>query len=305
MPLISPIWCSCQSNQTKMFQARVVKMSLLALLIPLTCLGVVTVACTTNIDTNGTQHIPYRVVVRNHCVPRDGKTYLHFLAPSGSVQPARQNTVPMEFSADNKTQELTFAMATDQTSEFNFMFSKNVTRSTWRLWWDTVEDNKGSRNQTLLEGTCETDWTDQTGNTLNCWINGSNVDGLTNSFRVDFTNNAFPPIVVRPPSGWQCPERNKPPRNMENLLSFLPQGQACVSNCSLLNTDQACCRNAYNTSETCGENSSPAIKIAAQEAYSFAYDDETPYYNGVSTVMPLRAHKFALGATICEVSLCY
>lgn len=288
-----------------MFQARVVKTSLLALLIPLTHLGVITVACTTNITTKNNQNIPYRIVVRNYCEPRDRQTYLHFSVPLGRVQPAQQNAVSMEFFPDNRTQKLTSFMATDQTSEFNFIFPENVTSSSWRLWWDAVEDNNGSRNQTLLEGTCETDWSDQTGNTLKCWINGSNVDGLTNSFRVDFSNDTFPPIVVRPPKGWQCPERNRPLRNLENSLSFLPQGQACVSNCSLLGTDEACCRNANSTRKTCSEDSSPAIKIAAQEAYSFAYDDDTPHFNGISIVTPLRAHNFASGATICEVSLCY
>jgi ribosomal protein S16 len=281
-------------------------MSLLALLIPWTYFGVATVACTTNVITNQTQQASYHVVVRNYCAPRDGRTYLHFLAPLGTVQPAQQDVLPIEFTADGKTQKLTSTMATDQTSEFNFMFSNdNMTQSTWRLWWDAEEGNHGARNQTLLEVTCKIELTDPTGRTIKCWINGSNVDGLSNSFRVDFSNDTFPPIVVQPPQEWQCPEQNKPPENVVNTLSFLPQGQACISNCSILQTDETCCRNAHNTSATCGGDSSPAIKFAAQEAYSFAYDDETPYFNGVSTVRPLRAHNFATGATICEVSLCY
>jgi len=288
-----------------MLQLRTVKMLLLTLLIPLTHMGVATVACTTNIFANETQHVPYHIVVRNYCEPRNGQTYLHFHATSGTVQPAQQNVAPIKYSADGTTQELTLAMATDQASKFNFMFPENATKSTWRIWWDTIEDNSGSRSQTLLEGTCEADRTDQTGKTLNCWINGSNVDGLSSSVRVDFTNDTFPPIIVKPPNGWQCPERNRPPANVESALSFLPQGQACVSNCSLLDTNQTCCRGPYDTPETCGGDPSPAIKIAAQEAYSFAYDDDTPYFNGVSTVRPLRAHNFATGATICEVSLCY
>lgn len=277
-------------------------MPLLAYLILLTYLGITTVACTTDIITNGTQHITYRIVFRNDCKPDKGQTYLHFLAGAGKVLPAQQENSPLEYSADGEFQKLTFPMVTSQTSEFNFMF-ENAANSSWTLWWDSVEDNSGPKNQTLLEGTCELELTDRTGKTLKCWINVSNVDGLTSGLRVDFSGDAFPPITVQPPRDWQCPERNKPSEEFENDKSFLPQGQACVSNCSLLDTDETCCRNASSTRETCSD-SSPAIKYAAQEAYSFAYDDMTPFFNGKSMVMPLRAHNFASGTTICQVTLC-
>lgn len=54
---------------------------------------------------------------------------------------------------------------------------------------------------------------------------------------------------------------------------------ACMSACARFNTDQYCCRGAYNTAPTCPPFSySLAVKAACPDAYSYAYDDDTSTY---------------------------
>ena len=51
---------------------------------------------------------------------------------------------------------------------------------------------------------------------------------------------------------------------------------ACKSACVAFNTDQYCCRGAYNTSATCPPSQySKFFKQQCPDAYSYAYDDNT------------------------------
>lgn len=65
----------------------------------------------------------------------------------------------------------------------------------------------------------------------------------------------------------QCPK----------VLQVTASGQGvvgCKSACNAFNTDQYCCRGAYNTSKTCKPSSySEIFKKACPQAYSYAYDD--------------------------------
>jgi chitodextrinase len=59
---------------------------------------------------------------------------------------------------------------------------------------------------------------------------------------------------------------------------------ACNSACGAFNTDQYCCRGAYNTPATCNPNNWPTnyaayFKTACPHAYSYAYDDPTSTFN--------------------------
>ncbi|EOA40300.1 hypothetical protein CARUB_v10009026mg [Capsella rubella] len=67
--------------------------------------------------------------------------------------------------------------------------------------------------------------------------------------------------------------------NCPNELKVMgPQNNvvACKSACAVFNTDQYCCRGAFNTPETCPPtNYSRIFKEACPIAYSYAYDDQT------------------------------
>jgi hypothetical protein len=293
----------------KMHQQWMVKTSLMALLASWTPVSAYIGTNTTSVIKNQTHIKPYRVSFTNKCNSPHEHTYLHFLSPFGSIHPKQGEPNAIRPHVGMTGMPLAFAMASNETRDLDFVMS-NLNRSaqsTWRLWWDAAKDSAGSRNQTLLEVTCEIEIANLADNRSRCWVNVSNVDGLTSSLRVKFLDDRFPSITVRPPKDWQCPKQNRYPQptDTHNIMSFLPPNQACVSNCSLLNTDEACCRNANNTRETCSRDSSPAIKAAAQEAYSFAYDDNTPYFKDNVTVMPLRAHDFVSGTKIFHVTLCY
>lgn len=59
-------------------------------------------------------------------------------------------------------------MAVNEIIEISFTIPRNTTQSTWRLWWDAVQDNHASRNQTLLEVTCLNVSTDEESDVLEC-----------------------------------------------------------------------------------------------------------------------------------------
>ncbi|KAF2221243.1 hypothetical protein BDZ85DRAFT_266503 [Elsinoe ampelina] len=59
--------------------------------------------------------------------------------------------------------------------------------------------------------------------------------------------------------------------------AFVGPEQSCLSNCTLLGTDEACCRGMFNDPTRCPA-SSPALKQACPRAYSYAYDDFAATY---------------------------
>lgn len=292
-----------------MYRSSTVKTTLIALLCPWIRASAILYPKGAYLANNQTELGTYSIAVVNNCKSPDDQTYLHFFSPFGSIYSTQRESEAPRKHTDGSNTTVTFAMARDETMTFDFVLSnlQQKAQSSWRLWWDAAEGSKGSRNQTLLEVTCEANMADLADNISRCWIDVSNVDGLTNSLQVDFFEAEFPSITARPPKDWRCPEPNRYPvsQHSHDVFSFLAPNQACVSNCSLLNTDEACCRNAHNARETCSKDPSPGIKEAAQEAYSFAYDDHTPFKKGDLTVTPIRKHNFPSGTNIFHATLCF
>lgn len=76
----------------------------------------------------------------------------------------------------------------------------------------------------------------------------------------------------------QCPPQNLWYLNGESpsQLSKVDASQivGCKSNCSVLNTDEACCKGNYSQPSVCNTDSNPALAQACPEAYSYAYSDQ-------------------------------
>ena len=109
------------------------------------------------------------------------------------------------------------------------------------------------------------------------------VDGHTQPLEVQFPNSkcetrscsVSPGLEMLNNSTYSCP--------MENIwyLGGFPPGSAnasqiagCKSNCSILDTDVACCKGEFNLPSTCKTDSSPALAEACPSAYSYAYSDQ-------------------------------
>jgi hypothetical protein len=103
----------------------------------------------------------------------------------------------------------------------------------------------------------------------------------------DFPLSIVPsPATTVPGNPYQCGS----PTCTSDLLATCPgplqkknaSGKviACMSACEAFNTDQYCCRGAYNTPQTCKSSTWPVnypafFKAACPTAYSYAYDDTT------------------------------
>lgn len=251
--------------------------------------------------THGEDNPMYSISIENKCGAESSPTNMHFMVVNEDKRMAYNNGSNLTASI---TDHVATTMAADTIQEFGFRFARSATRleSTWRLWWDT-ENVEFSRNQTLVEVHCSIQQLKSS--TQVCNIDVSNVDGLTSSVKVEFQDTSFPHITLEPPADWQCPEANRiglagaagVPTN------FLPEGQACLSNCSLLHTDATCCPPPY-TPENC-TNANPALVVAGPEAYTFAYDDESVRCNDNLCVMPLRAHSFLQNSRIMHITTCF
>jgi hypothetical protein len=243
----------------------------------------------------------YIVSIENKCGTESSPTNMHFMVVNEEKRMAYNN-------GSNRTASITdhvaTTMAVNTSKEFEFRFGQSATHkeSTWRLWWDT-ESIGFSRNQTLVEVHCSIQ--QLTSGMQDCNIDVSNVDGLTSSVKVEFQNTSFPPITLDPPADWQCPEKNRiGPSGIGGVpTNFLPEGQACLSNCSLLHTNATCCPPPY-TPENC-TNANPDLVIAGPEAYTFAYDDKSLRCNDEICVMPLRAHSFRQNSRIMHITTCF
>jgi hypothetical protein len=97
------------------------------------------------------------------------------------------------------------------------------------------------------------------------------------------------PATTVPGNPYQCGN----PRCTSDLLATCPAALqkkngagrvvACMSACEAFNTDQYCCRGAFNTPATCKSSTWPVnypafFKAACPTAYSYAYDDNSSTY---------------------------
>jgi hypothetical protein len=110
------------------------------------------------------------------------------------------------------------------------------------------------------------------------------VDGHTQPLEVQFpesancdTRSCFAPPELGMVNNftYKCPIENT------WYLGGFPSGSAnasqvagCKSNCSILDTDAACCKGDFNLPSTCNLDSSPALAEACPRAYSYAYSDQ-------------------------------
>lgn len=76
---------------------------------------------------------------------------------------------------------------------------------------------------------------------------------------------------------YMCPPANVRLINDESLppssLLKLPHFAGCLSNCSLLGTDAACCKGNYSSLSVCSLDPNPALAQACPEAYSYAFSN--------------------------------
>lgn len=83
------------------------------------------------------------------------------------------------------------------------------------------------------------------------------------------------PILCSPPARWSCPTPNK--ASESSRVSTMLHAETCLSNCTLLDSDEACCRGLFDEPGIC-RNHSPALKVACPQSYSYAYDDHTSMF---------------------------
>ena len=244
----------------------------------------------------------YSVLVENRCVLNGSATNMHFMVVNEEKRKAYNDGTNLTASI---TDHFLTAMAPGESQVFEFPFARTDLglESSWRLWWDT-DFVEFSRNQTLVELHCLV--SDVESDLQRCNIDVSNVDGLTSTVQVKFPSNPFPPITLEPPSSWECPEPNRIGRMKSQGVPkyYLPEQQACLSNCSLLRTDSTCCPTPPYTSENC-TNANPAFLVAAPETYTFAYDDQSVRCNGQFCDKPLRAYDFRQNSQIMHITTCF
>lgn len=251
--------------------------------------------------THGENPPTYSVLIENKCATESSQTNMHFMVVNEDKRMAYNNGSNLTASI---TDHVVTAMAVNTTQEFGFRFARSATQleSGWRLWWDN--ENVGfSRNQTLVEVHCSIQQLNT--NKQDCNIDVSNVDGLTSSVKVQFQDTSFPDIILDPPVDWKCPKANRigTAGTARVPTNFLPEEQACLSNCSLLHTDATCCPPPY-TAENC-TNANPALVVAGPQAYTCAYDDQSLRCDDKVCVMPLRAHSFWQNSRIMHITTCF
>lgn len=159
------------------------------------------------------------------------------------------------------------------------------------------------RNNTMVEAHCYTDHA--ASSTQQCCMDVSILDGLTSSVKVDFLATNYTGITLDPPKDWQCPERNRLSAINETTIptTFLPEWQACVSNCLLLNTPAVCCPPPCTAADC--SNANPALVVAGPEAYTNAYDDDNVRCTQNGCLRPLRSHTFRRSSRIMHITTCY
>jgi len=221
---------------------------------------------TPDYTTNATESPPgYRVTFSHNC-PATSKVFPHFIVTNGSAC-STQNVFDQPSSQG-------------EVREYMLKFGPEG-QSTWTFYIDDQANSTGPRARSLVEATCEL-------NSSRCYMDISNIEAVSNGFEVTInaetcstigpTTKVRPncaPLSCRVPPGWQCPIANRfdqgPSKNYP--LTYLDPLQSCVSNCTLYGSDEACCKNANSTEQTC-TNQNPALRDMCEDAYSYAYDDK-------------------------------
>ena len=74
----------------------------------------------------------------------------------------------------------------------------------------------------------------------------------------------------------QCPSKNlvffNSTSDPSNTIANVQQVIGCKSDCSVFETDEACCMGQFDTSAAC-PSTNPWFKSACPNAYSYAFDD--------------------------------
>lgn len=249
----------------------------------------------------------YYVTVENRCSALGNLTYVHLLANHTEVLGVGNLTAATTGYWDqsgNLEWHFDAALQINETRQFAVGFSPYL-QSTWTLWWDSIYMSTGPTVQTLVEGTCLLENASST--TIDCYIDASCVNGLSSSLQVRGETIEYPLITVDPPSTWQCPYENTYAnigdinKTMTITSPFLSATQACISNCSLYQTEEACCLGDI-TAQEC-EIYGAAMKQGAPEAFSFAKDDEIPWQN--KSMQPVKWVSGSSSSNIITIVTCF
>jgi hypothetical protein len=183
--------------------------------------------------------------------------------------------------------ELVSPLASGKSRDFLASFGSGANASSWRSWIDdstSIDSGTGDRTLVELTGTLEAD-------VATFYLDISLVDALSNSIEVvPPAENCTQTVNSRvskcqsiscvPAAGWQCPVQNRFDVFLDGksyLPTYLSADQSCLSNCTVYQMDEACCRGEYANATTCS-SSSPGLKQACGEAYSYAFDDASSTY---------------------------
>lgn len=211
----------------------------------------------------------YRVTFSHNC-PATAEVFPHFIVTNGDAC-ASQNIFDKP-SSQGEVRE--YVLKYDAGGQ-----------STWTFWIDNQANSTGPKVRSLVEATCEL-------NLGKCYVDISNIEGVSNGFKVMMdaktcstigpTSKASPscaPLVCSIPPDWQCPVANRFDQDLSKAYppTYLDALQSCVSNCTLYGSDEACCKNANNTEQTC-TNQNPALQNMCEDAYSYAFDDKRASY---------------------------
>lgn len=170
--------------------------------------------------------------------------------------------------------------------DFNVVLNKTMESptSSWRTWVDTSYDvTETTNSSTLVELTRE-----DSANKSTYYVDISIIDALTYPVEIIPPSGGCTQILngaqsgcgnidCSPPQNWSCPSQNRFDYENQGMYlshSYLSADQSCISNCTLLETDEACCSGAFASADVC-QNANPALKSACPQAYSYAFDDAT------------------------------
>jgi|FreactcultuFSWF8_1027224.scaffolds.fasta_scaffold00764_6 hypothetical protein len=226
---------------------------------------------TADYSSNSTNAIAsYRVQFSHNC-PATSEVFPHFTVTNGSVCATQNSSTQPTMQGEERDYTLTYGAEG---------------QSSWTFWIDNLAYSAGPVIRSLVEVTCVRD-------VGKCFIDISNVEGISNGFQVAIeatscstigpqskSSPTCAPLICRIDSDWQCPTQNRFDQQDSSKSyppTYLSADQSCVSNCTLYQSDEACCRNAYASDKIC-TNQNPALESVCEDAYSYAFDDNRASY---------------------------
>ena len=225
----------------------------------------------------------YRVRWTSNC-STDSPVVPHFEVASGTV--CTLDGGPL--TALSRGESRDFAVSLDHT--YNI--------SSWRTWIDASFDYTAKTNSSTLVELTRNDTPEHSVyfadvsviDAATYWVEVRSPTSDTGECTQvhNGTESSCQNIICKAPTEWQCPAQNRFDfnENGEYLShSYLDANQSCVSNCTLLQTDEACCRGEYASPEAC-PNPNPELKKACGEGYSYAFDDASATF---TWTLPLQA----------------